>query len=692
MKRKLHLLPLLVLIPWFMHSQGINANLTFAQLATCPMPTFAPATFAIGNTVYIISGATGNCDQEQKTLTNVVWAFNVVSNSWSQKSNFPGLAVYGASAFVINGMGYVVNGWDSSGTGTGPNQLWQYNPGTDTWTSEAAFPGATRYGCACFTLNNIGYIAFGGLPELNDMWAYDPSANTWTQKASFPGLPRESPAWLVINNYAYAGMGLSYDTYTGGQFTESDWYKYDPIADSWTQMGYFPGDPLALPYSVVINNTGYLINGAVESSLNAPGNLSNKVWQYTPGTDSWTVWGLFPGSFPMAGGGFAGMVGSSGYFGMGAINWYNYGVTNAFWKFGADTTSYSCTASITAVYVSAAQRDFEANGNFSPTAQLNWNFGDNTTGTGISVFHVFPGPGTYTVTLEVSDTAGGGCADSTSAVITITNVDSCSVTISSTNIGADYTLEASPTGAGPFTYNWTSPGNPSFNSNVPDPYVLLNPNTPTAFCLTITDTTGCQASACDSITYVPATITCQTYFYVAPDPNYPGVYDCYVFHSGATPVSYLWSFGDGDTSTLPFPTHSYATPGYYNICLTIIDSNNCVSTYCDSAFYAFKTGGGPMSYLNTFSGNGPNPAAVQNISNSLGLSVYPNPATDEITITVTGNKLDEVLIYSAEGQKVATFETPASNIIQVKNLASGMYFADVKVGESSGRVRFVKIN
>ncbi len=51
-------------------------------------------------------------------------------------------------------------------------------------------------------------------------------------------------------------------------------------------------------------------------------------------------------------------------------------------------------------------------------------------------------------------------------------------------------------------------------------------------------------------------------------------------------VSYFWDFGDGNTSTLQNPSHSYSN-GLYSPCLTVtyFDSviiNSCTSIYCDS--------------------------------------------------------------------------------------------------------------
>ena len=45
--------------------------------------------------------------------------------------------------------------------------------------------------------------------------------------------------------------------------------------------------------------------------------------------------------------------------------------------------------------------------------------------------------------------------------------------------------------------------------------------------------------------------------------------------------TYLWDFGDGNTSTLQNPSHTYAVPGNYNVCLTA-DDGNCQGTTCQT--------------------------------------------------------------------------------------------------------------
>jgi gliding motility-associated-like protein len=43
-------------------------------------------------------------------------------------------------------------------------------------------------------------------------------------------------------------------------------------------------------------------------------------------------------------------------------------------------------------------------------------------------------------------------------------------------------------------------------------------------------------------------------------------------------VSYHWNFGDGDSSAIENPAHSYLQSGTYNIILTVTDNNGCIDT------------------------------------------------------------------------------------------------------------------
>jgi PKD repeat protein len=56
---------------------------------------------------------------------------------------------------------------------------------------------------------------------------------------------------------------------------------------------------------------------------------------------------------------------------------------------------------------------------------------------------------------------------------------------------------------------------------------------------------------------------------------------------GPGELSWLWDFGDGQSSEEQNPVHFYGDPGIYIVCLTIV-SGDCTSTYCAEVFVGFN--------------------------------------------------------------------------------------------------------
>ncbi len=59
-------------------------------------------------------------------------------------------------------------------------------------------------------------------------------------------------------------------------------------------------------------------------------------------------------------------------------------------------------------------------------------------------------------------------------------------------------------------------------------------------------------------------------------------------NGGSDLIYYNWDFGDGNTSSAFEPTHSYDTPGYYEVILTVTNSCNCTSKYSVKVFIENK--------------------------------------------------------------------------------------------------------
>jgi N-acetylneuraminic acid mutarotase len=692
--KKHYALSLILLICSLLHAQ----NYTWTQMPSAPFAIYNPATLVLGGNIYLVSGVTNNATSPLG-MGQEVWEFNTTANTWSQKNNFPGTAIFGASTFVIGNYGYVVNGWDSTNSGEGPSACWQYDPSGDTWAQKAPFPDITRYTATGFTAAGKGYLAcgFGGGFSgnyTNEVFQYDPVANSWAQMNNFPGLARQGAFTFTIDTTVYVGMGTTGDGF-GGYFLQSDWYKYQSGSDTWVQLGYFPANAIGGSYPFVLGGNAYLACGDNQNQLNATAGASNQVWEYTPGTDTWAMIGLFPdtpitGGASGAGSGAGSMgVGENHADGVGNLSTYQ----NVWWRYGPATGATGCAATINELAINNSTFNFQAVGSFSPSAQFTWLFGDGQTGTGISVIHQYATTGSYSVSLVTTDTAGGGCNDSAGATAAVGNLSTCSVSVSSANSGSIYTLIASATGGGPYSYAWTCQQAYNYFSSSPDPLVSLAPNTPATFCVTVTDTSGCSASACETVSYVPDSSSCSTYLYIYPDPNVPGLYWAAVYYTGGTPVSYSWSFGDGGTSTDSFPSYTYQTSGFYYICLSITDSAGCTSSYCDSFFYAYKVGGGPIKQINALRG-GSVPVTTLGIAAATEgtVAVYPNPANTSLTIRLGGDKAASAAIYDVAGQQVSEVSAPANNTVDVSALPDGIYFVQVRSNTTNGWAKFVKVN
>lgn len=169
--------------------------------------------------------------------------------------------------------------------------------------------------------------------------------------------------------------------------------------------------------------------------------------------------------------------------------------------------------------------------------------------------------------------------------------------------------------------------------------------------------------------------------------------------SGSASVSYMWDFGDGNSSTLQYPSHQYASSGMYNVCLTIFVTDSgqtCTDTFChtlgvDSLGNVFYKTNGPGFSLNVF-----DPATVGLNENTLAqVSLFPNPATENVTIDL-GASVDGNVnwsIYDLKGAKLATGEiSEMRSDISLAELNNGVYLLTIENGASvsNHRLQVVK--
>jgi hypothetical protein len=137
--------------------------------------------------------------------------------------------------------------------------------------------------------------------------------------------------------------------------------------------------------------------------------------------------------------------------------------------------------------------------------------------------------------------------------------------------------------------------------------------------------------------------------------------------------SYLWDFGDGNTSILQYPQHTYATVGNYQICLTVSDSN-CSKTYCDSTIVS-KSGG-----IISISVIAPVITSAENINLTDGILIYPNPTNDYVTLQLSQTDVKDYSI---------TLMNVLGEVISVQQLTTSITKIDLP--ETSG-IYFIKVD
>lgn len=255
------------------------------------------------------------------------------------------------------------------------------------------------------------------------------------------------------------------------------------------------------------------------------------------------------------------------------------------------------------------------------------------------------------------------------------------------------------------------------NSPVSDCLGIINgPNIPGSPCQDpTTGESGIWSLNCACIVNTPT--VCEAGFWVfqaytidslnpnggaIPIPNELWIWN--LSSGGTGNYQFLWSFGDGTTSTDPFPTHFYANGGPYELCLTMWDGAGCTDTYCDSVaidddgFYtgmvleeSYARSGFTINVLNLLpTGIGERPSFEEAL-------LWPNPVSDALylafTTSVRGNV--PVTVIDLNGRtvmesRIAIMSGTNRLELSTERLMPGMYLLRIGNGADAVPFRFVK--
>ncbi|MDP2387734.1 MAG: PKD domain-containing protein [Bacteroidota bacterium] len=230
------------------------------------------------------------------------------------------------------------------------------------------------------------------------------------------------------------------------------------------------------------------------------------------------------------------------------------------------TPAFSCTAPVNVTFTNTTTTVSDA--------IFLWRFGDGTTSASQNPTHNYAIPGSYNVTLIITQ---GGCTDSVVVPNRVVIQDiTAGFTTSATSIcsggSITFTNTSNPAAA---SANWDfGDGNTSTSISPSHTYAVAGTYNVT---LSATDANGCTGNSATTVTVDPTPVVNFT-SNITQGCTVPLAVNFTDLSSGGGAV-FNWNFGDGNSSPLQNPGHSYNASGTYTVTLTV---SNAAGTCIDS--------------------------------------------------------------------------------------------------------------
>lgn len=281
------------------------------------------------------------------------------------------------------------------------------------------------------------------------------------------------------------------------------------------------------------------------------------------------------------------------------------------------STTSSCSASFTKT-VNGLTANFNntsmsTNGSSSTLAYF-WTFGDGTSSTLKNPSKTYTIGGAKIVKLSISDSAQGCFSSKTDTLLLTVTPTLCASNFTKTINGLtvmyiNSSLNSIGTSAG-LTYQWTFYDGPvvssAFTKSTSKDYFKIYTTGGTKLVnLTITDTmNNCSKTISDTVVVVGPTSLCAATFTKTMSGLTVNFNNSSVSTNGSgSTLSYLWTFGDGTSSTLKNPSKTYASGGAKIVKLNISDSaQSCFSSKTDTLFLIAPVSLCAANYTKTVNG------------------------------------------------------------------------------------------
>ncbi len=313
--------------------------------------------------------------------------------------------------------------------------------------------------------------------------------------------------------------------------------------------------------------------------------------------------------------------------------------------------------------------------------ELDWSFGDGSTGTGYSVTHTYSSAGLFVVTLAVKDSGSPqqtATSQQTVAVSSPPPALTASFTYgpSSPEMGQQvaYTAIASG-GSSLYSFSWSFGDGGSSTAN-PATHTYSSSGSFTVT-VTVTDSSGSTASSSQSISVAPAPGVSFSYSPTSPEATSPVAFSASET-GGVGPFTFSWAFGDSGTSTSNPASHTYTTSGSFKVTVTATDSDDVKATSSQTitvvaalaASFTYSPSSPEAGQTVLFSGSASGGTSPYSYSWSFGDGsigtgssvsyTYSSPGTYMVTLTVKDSGASQQSLTSQQSVSLSSPPPPLS--------------------------------
>ena len=334
--------------------------------------------------------------------------------------------------------------------------------------------------------------------------------------------------------------------------------------------------------------------------------------------------------------------------------------------------------------------------NSSGATSYSWDFGDGNGSSDENPSHTYNEDGTYEVVLTATNDCGSTTTTQTVTVVTPPLADfSADVTEGCVPLVVQFTNESSENAT---MFEWTFEGGDPAVSNEEDPKVTFNQPGTYEVVLVASNAAGASTT---TMTIVVNDVPTADFTYQLAGLS------IVTTNNSQDGDTYLWEFGDGNTSDQFEPTHTYGAPGNYNVILTV--TNECgTATYTSEvviqgnaplpAFtveasqgcapfvveFTDESEGDPLSWAWQFPGGNPALSTDQNPT-----VTYSTPGTYDVTLEVTNqwgsNTVTELQFIVVDGLPTVDFDYLTTNgTVEFTNMSQNATIYTWDFGDGNG--------